>query len=101
MPHGNQLSQAMHAAIDYCMQHRPDEWWTMSNTLVVMQVANEQELLKLEQRAIARGVKNTVFREPAMDNRATAIALDPASEQSAKITSSLPLAMRPPRVQET
>lgn len=97
MPHGNQLSQAMHAAIDYCMQHKPQTWWTSSNTLVVMQIKDEAELLKLYDRAVGRGVKCTLFREPDMDNRATALALDPEDENSAKLTSSLPLAMRPPK----
>lgn len=97
MPEGNQLSQAMHAAIDYCMKNRPEDWWSASNTLVVMQVKDEQELLLVQQRAEKRGVKYALFHEPAMENRATAMALDPDDENSSKITSSLPLAMRPPR----
>jgi peptidyl-tRNA hydrolase len=95
MPYGNQLSQAMHAAIDYCMRFRPDDWHNTSNTIVVMQVKDEAELLLLQQRAEKKGVTYSMFREPAMENRATAMALDPDNEQSGKITSSLPLAMKP------
>lgn len=88
------LAQAMHAAIDYCMKHSPGEWWRLSNTLVVMEVSDESEILKLESKAIARGIKYALFREPAMDNVATAIALDPENELSRKITGGIRLAMR-------
>lgn len=94
MPKGNMLAQAMHAAIDYCMKHSPQDWWSQSNTLVVMEVADEQAILAMEQKAIQKGIKYALFREPAMGDMATAIALDPDDENSRRITGGIRLAMR-------
>lgn len=58
--------------------------------MVFLTVANEIELINLIEKAKTLGIKYSVFKEPDMDNKITAIALEP-SEQSKKITSSLRL----------
>lgn len=89
------IAQAMHAAIDLCMKN-PElmrDWWDNSNTVVVMECASQDELFKIENKAIARGIKYDLFREPDMDNEATAIAMFPCDE-ARKITSNYRLALK-------
>lgn len=83
----------MHAAIDYAMAHKPSEWWSSSNTLVVLEVDNEQELLTLESEASKKGIKLSLFREPALGMQATALALDPLNDEARLLTKKLKLAL--------
>lgn len=71
------------------------EWFEKSNTLVLLEVADEAELLKLAERASADGVACVSFREPDMNNALTAIAI--CGEYARKLLSQLPLAFRIPR----
>ena len=65
-------------------------WHKESNYLAYLTVANEAELISLVSRAILKGIKHTVFREPDINNEITAIAFEP-SELAQKLTSSCPL----------
>jgi len=58
--------------------------------LVFLTVANEEELIKLISKAILTGIKHTVFREPDLGNKITAVAFE-ATDAARKLTSSCPL----------
>ena len=84
--------QAGHAAVDFQHQHPSDAktWHKNSNYLVFLTVANEKELISLISKAILKGIKHTIFREPDLNNQITGVAFEP-TELSRKLTSSLPL----------
>lgn len=86
--------QSIHAAIQFAMEY-PDtnkEWFENSNYLGFLSVPNERDLLKLAERAKSIGIECSIFREPDIDNQATAIALAPGSK-SKKLCSNLNLAL--------
>ena len=86
---GYQAVQAGHAAIQF--QHEHPElaklWYTKSNYLAFLTVANEEELEKLIRKAEAKGISHSVFREPDIGNEITAITFE-ASNDAKRITSS-------------
>ena len=86
---GYQAVQAGHAAIQ--IQHEHPElsklWYTKSNYLAFLTVANEEELEKLIRKAEAKGIKHSIFREPDIGNQITAIAFE-ASDEAKRLTSS-------------
>lgn len=87
--------QSMHAAIQFKFEH-PEislNWFEKSNYLGLLSVANEEELNKLIEQAVANGISHSVFREPDIDNEITAIALAPGP-LSKKLCSRLPLALK-------
>lgn len=92
LPIQTQAVQAAHAAIDFQHQHSIEakEWHTSSNYLVFLTVADEEELIKLISRAILTGIKHTIFREPDLGNKITAVAFE-ATDAARKLTSSCPL----------
>ena len=49
--------------------------------------------MKTLEKATRKGILFSVFHEPDMDNRLTAVALEPNAE-SRKLTGSFPLALR-------
>ena len=67
----------MHAAIDYCMKWYPEDWWKISNRVVVLTVPHEQALFDLYQECLNRNYKAALFCEPDKDYQATALALEP------------------------
>lgn len=85
--------QAMHAAIQF--QHDHPEyaecWYKQSNYLGFLSVSNETELNILIEKAIAKDIKISIFREPDIENQITAIALSPGTA-SKKLCSNLQLA---------
>lgn len=87
--------QAMHAAIQF--QHDYPEhaaaWYKQSNYLGFLSVSNEDELTRIIHKASALGIKFSVFREPDIDDRITAIALEPGT-LSKKLCSNIKLALR-------
>lgn len=100
MTPGYQAVQAMHAAVNMCMRElwEPayDEkslwyWWFYSNTIVVLSVEGEDELLWYAAEAEARGIKAELFWEPDVLKH-TAVALWPG-EASAELTQDLKLAL--------
>ena len=93
IPKGYMMSQAMHAGIDYVLKHDAMSWWQTSNTLVVLEVADEAKILELAQVMESEGIKHVVFREPAMGYQATSIALDPEDERAKNLTKRLKLAL--------
>lgn len=89
---GQQLAQSVHAAIEYQHEHKNSaiNWHNVSNSVVCMCCDDLEALLT---RADAKGISYSVFREPDMDNRLTAVAFEPTAG-SRKLTSNLKLALR-------
>ena len=92
---GYQGVQSMHAAIQFGFEH-PEvsrEWFHKSNYLGFLSVANEEELERLIERARVHDIKFSIFREPDIGDRITAIAIEPGLK-SKKLCSNLKLALR-------
>lgn len=89
---GAQAAQLVHAMRQFTHEH-PDVdrvWFTGSNTVAVLSVRDETHLREVLHKAVSRGVKHSVFREPDFGDAATAAVLEPGIH-SRRITSSLPL----------
>lgn len=93
---GARVAQSVHAALQYAHEHRDATrtWFESSNNLVALEAPDEPWLVSIAERARAAGVPVSVFREPDFGDAVTAIALGPAG---ARLVSSLPLALRPPK----
>lgn len=92
---GYQAVQSIHAAIQFNFEH-PEvskEWFTTSNYLGLLSVADETALVQLAERAQQHGIRYSVFKEPDIDNQITAIALEPGTK-SRKLCSNLKLALK-------
>jgi peptidyl-tRNA hydrolase len=83
----------MHAAIDYVLKHDALSWWQTSNTIVVLEVADEAKILEMAAKLESEGIRHALFRERAMGMQATSIALDPEDERAQKLTKRLKLAL--------
>jgi len=64
-----------------------------SNYICILEISNEKELERLIERARAHEIKFSIFREPDIGDRITAIALEPGAK-SRKLCSNLPLALK-------
>lgn len=92
---GYQGVQSMHAAIQFGFEY-PEvsrEWFHSSNYLGFLSVANEEELNRLIERARMCDIKFSIFREPDIGDRITAIALEPGTK-SKKLCSNIQCALR-------
>jgi hypothetical protein len=92
---GARLAQSCHACFQFAMEHPQltGEWFRDSNYICILEIDNEQQLLKLYERAIEQNISISRFIEPDFDNSLTAIALEPGT-MSKKLCSNLPLALR-------
>lgn len=91
---GQQAVQAAHAAIEFQHEH-PEiskHWNTNSKYLVFLSVPDENSLMFLLEKIKILDLKYSIFREPDMNNQATAIAVEPC-EKTMKLCSKLPLAL--------
>ena len=90
-----QAVQGIHAAIHFSRvyKERCGEWYKNSEHLALLAVKNEEELVKLLQRAEEMAILGVEFREPDLDNQITAICLD-AGEKTKKLCSQLKLALK-------
>ena len=95
IPAGYQIAQAIHAKDEFTHTHpeREKEWREESNTIVVLNVPCQHELLDYTNKASAKGIKNAVFREPDMGGEPTAAAFEPSPETS-ELFRKLPLALK-------
>lgn len=77
------------------MQHYEETktWNEISNSLVFVTVADENELSNLIEKAKSKEIKFSLFREPDIDNALTAITLEPC-EKTRKLCSNLKLAFK-------
>jgi len=72
-------------------QHKEADrrWYDESNNLVLLQVPNEAALLALKEKA--NGIPAALFREPDVNDEATALALGP---EARGLVSNLPLLLK-------
>jgi len=91
---GQQLVQAAHALRQFVAEHKPEDeaWYAGFNTMAVVTVTSDSELLELQRRAWDLDVKTSLFCEPDLGNQATAMALEPCANAT-RICRGLPLAL--------
>lgn len=92
---GRASAQLVHAAIEFCLQYPTEllSWYKNSNYVAVLAVPNEIELMRLIVAATDNHIKHCAFREPDLDNRYTAIAIE-ASQASRTLTKNLKSAFK-------
>ena len=92
---GVRAAQLCHALRQLAAEH-PDLdacWFAQSNTLVLLEVADEPALEALAVRARAAAVPISAFHEPDLDGALTAVALGPSAR---RLVRRLPLAYARP-----
>ena len=84
---GQAIAQACHAAAE------SSSGTTVGTFLVVLAVESEERLLKYHKKLTKAGFNHVLFREPDMDNQATAIGVYPIESRDGirKILGHLPL----------
>lgn len=89
-----QAVQAAHALRAFIAEHSEEDarWFKESNTLALLSVQNEAELIELWFRANDEGVKVAGFQEPDLNDEYTSLALEPGPG-SRRLTRGLPLAL--------
>lgn len=92
---GYQVAQSCHALRQFAFEYPEIDsaWFQRSNYLACLSAKNEDELLKLIDRAVKRGVRFSIFFEPDLDYEITAVALEPGLE-SKRLCSNYGLALR-------
>ncbi len=90
---GARASQLVHGVVEFCRLHPEgsDDWYTRSNTVVLLEVENESALSVLRDEALAQQVQMAEFREPDLDDALTCVVLGP---ESRPLTQHLSLAFR-------
>lgn len=85
----------MHALRQFNFDHPEIDknWFENSNYLGLLSVANEAELHKLIQKAMAKDIHFSIFKEPDIGNKVTAIVLEPGP-LTKKLCSNLKLALK-------
>jgi peptidyl-tRNA hydrolase len=93
LPPGSQAVQACHALRQFIEEHPQIDryWFDASNTIVLLEVPNKLELIRLHKKAREARIPHSVFREPDLRDDLTAIALAPSGRS---LCSGLPLALR-------
>lgn len=91
---GLQAAQVAHAAFTFAYEHRPlaAQWQQESNFLIVLSVADEDELKELGEIAESNNLPVSWFTEPDIGDQLTAIAIAP-SPATVAITAHLSLAL--------
>lgn len=94
LPPGSAAVQAMHAAIQFMMDHPliSRAWFEESNYLAFLSIRDEPSLEKLVQKAESRGIIYSIFREPDLGNQITAAAFEPGI-MGRRLCSNLKLAL--------
>lgn len=92
---GYQAVQSCHAIRQFTAEHPEvdSEWFTKSNYLALLSVADEKELMRLIVAADDHGLKWSAFREPDVGGAITAIAIEP-HPKAQELCKSLPLALK-------
>lgn len=83
------MCQAVHAAHEAGI-HLADKANGITS-VVICTIPNEQELMKLQHKLMQLGIKSVLFREPDVDNQATALATEPINSDVRRFLSSYPL----------
>lgn len=83
-----QLCQAVHAAHESGIKFgNPDH----ITSVVICGVPNEGSLISELEKTESKGIKTILFREPDINNQATAFATEPITSNSRKVFSKLNL----------
>lgn len=92
---GQQAVQSIHAAIQFAHEHFDINkcWFEQSNYLGLLSVNNEDELHKLIDKALQNNIRLSIFKEPDIGDKVTAIALEPGP-LTKKLCSNLKLALK-------
>jgi hypothetical protein len=88
LPLAQQLVQAVHAAHEAGIRFGDPE--RISST-VLCSVPDEPSLLQAKERLDSHGIKSSMFIEPDIGNKATALATEPLFGKARKVMSSFPL----------
>ena len=94
LPPGAVVAQALHALVEFGQEH-PETvatWHQLSNSVVAMGASSTQ-LEELIERCKKKHVRYSVFREPDLEDRLTAVAVEPTRDGK-RVTSNYPLALR-------
>ena len=82
LPLPQQLVQAVHASHEAGKLHaQGNPYDDRIFSVVVCQVPSEYHLMKAYDRIKNRGIEVSLFREPDIDNQATALATEPVSDR--------------------
>lgn len=81
---GAQMAQSLHAFREFVEHHQEveREWYSTSNTIVILGVPGEGDLYGLIHTASDLNVKYSSFREPDMEDELTALAFEPGEKTS-------------------
>jgi len=92
---GQQAVQSMHALRQFTADHPEIDksWFEKSNYLGLLSVNDEESLFKLIERAEKNNIRFSIFKEPDIGDKITAIALEPGP-LSKKLCSNLRLALK-------
>ena len=95
IPPGYQIAQAIHAKDEFTHTHPELEkqWRDESNTIVVLNVHCQHELMDWVHKASFQGIRFAVFHEPDLEGEPTAAAFEHGSSSS-ELFSRLPLALK-------
>lgn len=84
LPPGLRAAQAGHAVAEVCLYHASTAYgWNSDpdgNYLIILEVADEKELLNAYAFIRCHGIQQQAFREPDLDNEMTAFAALPSPE---------------------
>lgn len=77
---GPRVAQAVHGARLFAAEHAQieHEWYTGSNTIVILGAKDDAHLLSLAEKADYWDVAWSMFREPDLQNQATCLVLAPS-----------------------
>lgn len=92
---GQQAVQSMHALRQFTADHPEIDqcWFEKSNYLGLLSVNDEEELHKLIEKALRNNIRLSVFKEPDIGDKVTAVALEPGP-LTKKLCSNLKLALK-------
>lgn len=90
---GYQVAQSSHATVEFLFDHFliAKKWHEESDYIVVLNIDNEDGLLKLISQAKDKNINHSTYREPDLDNQYTAAAFEPGPN-SKKLCRGLKLA---------
>jgi len=93
-PIGYQLPQAIHSVVNYIFSYPEDAriWHNNLDYLVVLNIDNEEDLIKLMNKAEELNIKFSAYREQDLDWQYTAVTFE-TGKITKKLCQNLKLAM--------
>lgn len=93
LPIGQQAAQSVHGIREF-IEAYPEidkSWYSNSNTIVILAVKNEEELINIANKAKSQNMSCALFKEPDLQDQVTVATFGPECK---KILSSIPLAFK-------